>query len=79
MSCGGLAGLPEDKRHVHVLKHSIATRLLDAGADLRVAQNWLGHANIQKTVIYAALSAASREEKTRALFRKLPNSAPTRA
>jgi type 1 fimbriae regulatory protein FimB len=69
---GARAGLPEDKRHFHVLKHSIATHLLDAGAELRFVQDWLGHANIQNTVIYTALVSASRETKAREYFLKLP-------
>ena len=69
---GGEAKLPQDKRHFHVLKHSIATHLLDAGADLRFVQDWLGHANIQNTVVYAALTSTSREEKARKVFVKLP-------
>ena len=54
------AKIPEAKRHFHCLKHSIATHLLDAGADLRFVQDWIGHASIGNTVIYAQLSRHSR-------------------
>src|SRR2546423_8643811 len=50
---GEVAGLPVEKRKFHCLKHSIATHLLDAGADLAFVKDWLGHANIQNTTIYA--------------------------
>lgn len=69
---GEAAKLPDDKRHFHVLKHSIATHLLDAGADIRFVQDWLGHANIQNTVIYAQISIGNREAKAREHFLKMP-------
>jgi type 1 fimbriae regulatory protein FimB len=69
---GKMAKISQEKQHFHVLKHSIATHLLDAGAELRFLQDWLGHANIQNTVIYTALVSQSRETKAREYFLKLP-------
>jgi len=69
---GEKAKLPDDKRHFHVLKHSIATHLLDMGADIRFVQDWLGHANIQNTIIYAQISVGSRQQKAREYFQKMP-------
>jgi integrase len=66
------SGLPTDKRHFHVLKHTIATHLLEASDDIRFVQDWLGHSNIQNTVIYAQLVSSSRASKARKHFIKLP-------
>jgi site-specific recombinase XerD len=65
---GKAAGIPPDKCHFHVLKHSIATHLLDAGADIRFVQDWIGHKNIQNTTVYAQISNKAREEQARKLF-----------
>jgi site-specific recombinase XerD len=65
---GEEAGIPASKRHFHVLKHSIATHLLDAGADLRFVQDWVGHASIKNTVIYAQLTSRRRDEEVCQVF-----------
>jgi site-specific recombinase XerD len=69
---GEQAGLSKDKQHFHVLKHTCATHLLETSGDLRFVQDWLGHSNIQNTVIYTHLVSSSRAEKARKHFSKLP-------
>ncbi|WP_419245744.1 tyrosine-type DNA invertase [Serratia sp. NFX21] len=53
---GRRAGL-DVEAHPHMLRHACGYALADNGADTRVIQDYLGHRNIQHTVLYTAANA----------------------
>jgi integrase len=50
------AGLPPEKRHIHVLKHSLGVQMVEANMNLATIKQALGHKSILSTAVYTSVS-----------------------
>ncbi len=57
-----LAGIAADLAHPHAMKHSCGHHLVDQGVPIVIVQSWLGHRNIQNTMIYVGADTAVKAE-----------------
>jgi len=56
------AGITKKHVSVHTLRHSYATHLLEAGVNIRTIQKYLGHTNLETTMVYLHLTSKGEED-----------------
>ena len=62
-----VAGWPVKMRHCHIFKHACCTHLLSRGFNVEQVRDWVGHENIQNTMIYARVTNSRRDAMAKAL------------
>jgi type 1 fimbriae regulatory protein FimB len=65
------AGLPSEKRHPHVLKHTLASHLVAGNVNLALIKQALGHRSITSTMQYVGTSDGQAAEAAQAALMKL--------
>jgi site-specific recombinase XerD len=70
-ACAEAAGLPPEKRHPHVLKHSLASHLVAGNVNLALVKQCLGHKAIGSTMKYVALTDSQATEAAQAALMRL--------
>lgn len=56
------AGIHKKSVSIHTLRHSYATHLLEAGVNLRAIQRYMGHAQLETTMVYLHLTQKGQED-----------------
>ena len=56
------AGIKKRRVSVHTLRHSYATHLLEAGVNIRAIQRYLGHSQLETTMVYLHLTSKGQED-----------------
>jgi integrase/recombinase XerD len=64
-----LAGIPAEKPNMHSLKHSCGTHLCEMGKEVAIIRDWLGHRNIQNTMIYLEVTNRARDAAAESMRR----------